>query len=153
MSRFYKEKSLRRNDFFVRNCGRNINCRPCSKMASKSVTNIKRQSGLNKRAVIPWARVPSLLTVAFSWQLRFDGEKVVAFLSLSIYNLIKGDLLDHWRFTIRPESKRKISWRDSHVVLFIDGCNLVPDYGDALHLLASCPTLGNYLDHQLYCMA
>ena len=50
MSRFYKEKSLRRNDFFVRNCGWNINCRPHSKTASKSVTNIKRESGLNKRA-------------------------------------------------------------------------------------------------------
>ena len=50
MSRFYKEKSLRRNDFFVRNCGRNINYRPCSKMASKRVTYIKRESGLNKQA-------------------------------------------------------------------------------------------------------
>ena len=39
------------------------------------------------------------------------------------------------------------------MVLFIDGYNLVPDYGAALHLLVSSPTLGNYLDHQLYCMA
>ena len=50
MSRFYKEKCLRRNDFFVRKRGWNINYRPSSKMASKSVTNIKRESGLNKRA-------------------------------------------------------------------------------------------------------
>ena len=50
MSRFYKEKSLRRNDFFVRNCGRNINCRPRSKMTSNSVTYIKRQSSLNEQA-------------------------------------------------------------------------------------------------------
>lgn len=50
MSRFYKEKSLRRNDFFVRNCGWNINYRPSSKMASKSATNVKRQSSLNEQA-------------------------------------------------------------------------------------------------------
>ena len=42
-----------------------------------------------------WARFLLFLTVVFSRQLRFDGEKDVAFLSLSIYNLIKGDLLDH----------------------------------------------------------
>ena len=78
---------------------------------------------------------------------------IVEISAFLMYNLIKGDLLDHKHFTIRPESIRKISWRDSHVVLSTVGRNLVPDYGATLHFLVSSPTLGNYLDHQLYCMA
>lgn len=50
MSRFYKEKCLRHNDFWVRKCGRNIIRRPSPKIPSKSVTSVKRQSSLNKRA-------------------------------------------------------------------------------------------------------
>lgn len=91
--------------------------------------------------------------VKISRLFRLALKIIVEISAFLMYNLIKGDLLDHKHFTIRPESKRKISWRDSHVVLFTVGRNLVPDYRATLHFLVSSPTLGNYLDHQLYCMA